>query len=40
MARNVEGIGHYAPGDKEVIASSENEIPYALGLIAQSYKIN
>jgi predicted transport protein len=39
-ARNVEGIGHYAPGDTEVIASSENDIHYVLGLIAQSYQIN
>lgn len=39
-ARNVEGIGHYAPGDTEVIVSNENDISYVLGLVAQSYQIN
>lgn len=38
--RNVEGIGHYAPGDSEVIVSNEKDIPYAFKLVEQAYKNN
>lgn len=38
--RNVEGIGHYAPGDSEVLVNSETDIPHVLKLVVQAYKKN
>ncbi len=38
--RDVEGIGHYAPGDSEVLVSNETDIPHALKLVTQAYKKN
>ena len=37
-ARDVKKIGHYSPGDTEIVISERSEIPYALSLIKQAYE--
>lgn len=38
--RNVEGIGHFSPGNTELVVKNEKDIPYVLKLISQAYKNN
>lgn len=37
-ARDVKEIGHYSPGDTEIVISERSEIPYSLSLIKQAYE--
>jgi predicted transport protein len=37
-ARDVKKIGHYSPGNTELVISERSEIPYALSLIKQAYE--
>jgi predicted transport protein len=38
LARDVSGVGHWGTGDVEVKVESEEEIPYVLELVKQSYQ--
>ena len=37
-ARDVKKIGHYSPGDIEIVISERSKIPYALSLVKQAYE--
>src|SRR5215216_6498419 len=37
-ARDVKKIGHYSPGDTEIVISERSEIPYALLLVKRAYE--
>ncbi len=39
-ARDVQKIGHYSPGDVEVIINTKTDIPYLVDLVGQAYQHN
>ena len=39
-ARDVQTIGHYAPGDVEVIINNKTDVPYLVELAEQAYQHN
>jgi predicted transport protein len=37
-ARDVKEIGHYSPGNTEIVISKRSKVPYAFSLFKQAYE--